>query len=213
MEPASQKFSKKNFAKKPKVHFFNYNNNFKHFYKIFFSFYPMISNFVAYSLLVILIPFIVVMSIFFILPFLVGAPYEGIKDKPLKEMIQIAKIKKGDVSLDLGSGDGRTVIAFAKKGIPAVGFEINPFLVLYSRRKIRKLGLEDKAKIYWKNFWKADFSRYSIITTFQYFTISKKLGDKIIRECKSGTKIVSHYWKFSNLKLKKEENKIYLYEI
>ena len=83
---------------------------------------------------------------FFILPFLVGAPYEGIREKPLRQMVKIANVKKGDTSVDLGSGDGRIVIAFAQKGIKATGYEINPFLVLYSRRKIRKLKLQNKAK-------------------------------------------------------------------
>jgi cyclopropane fatty-acyl-phospholipid synthase-like methyltransferase len=128
-------------------------------------------------------------------------------------MVNLAKVKKGDVSVDLGSGDGRVVIAFAKQGIQAFGFEINPFFVLYSRRKIKKLGLEKTAKIYWKNFWNADFSKFSIITTFQYFTVSKRLEEKILRECKKGTKIVSHYWKFPNLRIKEEKDKIYEYKI
>lgn len=177
------------------------------------TFYFMIPDFIAYITLAVLIPLVIFLSIFFILPFLVGAPYEGIKEKPLRQMVKLARVKKGDVSVDLGSGDGRTVIAFAKKGIQAVGFEINPFLVLYSRRKIKKLGLEKNAKIYWKNFWKADFGKFSIITTFQYFTISKKLEEKILRECKKGTRIISHYWKFPNLKLKEEKDKVYEYKI
>jgi cyclopropane fatty-acyl-phospholipid synthase-like methyltransferase len=172
----------------------------------------MISNFIAYTLLIILIPLIIFLSIFFILPFLVGAPYEGIKEKPLNQMIKVTNPKKSDIAVDLGSGDGRIVIAFAKKGIKAIGFEINPFLVIYSRRKIKKLKLEDKAKIFWKNFWHAEFKEYSIITTFQYFTVSKKLEEKINNECKKGTKIVSHYWKFPNLKIKKQVEKIYLYK-
>lgn len=172
----------------------------------------MIPNLVAYLILIILIPLITILSIFFILPFLVGAPYEGIKEKPLKKMIKIANPKKEDIVVDLGSGDGRIVIEFAKKGIRAVGLEINPFLVIYSRRKIKKLGLEKTAKIYWKNFWREDFKKFSIITTFQYFTISKKLENKIKKECKKGTKIISHYWKFPNLKIKKEKEKIYLYQ-
>jgi len=173
----------------------------------------MIPNFIIYTLLKILTPLVIFLAIFFILPFLIGAPYEGIKQKPMNQMVNISKIKKEDISLDLGSGDGRVVIAFAKKGIRAEGIEINPFLVLYSKRKIKKLGLQKKAKIYWGNFWKKDFSKYSIITTFQYFTISKKLGEKIKKETKSGTKVISHYWKFPNLKLKKQLDKIYLYEI
>jgi len=172
----------------------------------------MIPDLIAYLILATLIPLIIILSTFFIFPFLIGAPYEGIKKKPLKEMIKIANPKKEDVVVDLGSGDGRVVIEFAKKGIRAVGFEINPFLVIYSKRKIKKLGLEKFAKIYWRNFWKENFKKFSIITTFQYFTISKKLENKILKECKKGTKIISHYWKFPNLKIKEEKEKIYLYQ-
>lgn len=172
----------------------------------------MIPNLIAYLILITLIPLIIILSTFFIFPFFIGAPYEGIKEKPLKEMIKIANPKKDDLVLDLGSGDGRVVIEFAKKGIQAVGFEINPFLVIYSKRKIKKLGLGKLAKIHWKNFWKENFKKFSIITTFQYFTVSKKLENKILKECKKRTKIISHYWKFPNLKIKEEKEKIYLYK-
>lgn len=173
----------------------------------------MVPNSILYLILIILIFLIIFLSFFFIIPFFVGAPYEGIKENPLKEMVKIAKPKKEDKMVDLGSGDGRTVIAFAKKGISSVGFEINPFLVLYSKRKIKKMGLEKIAKIHWKNFWKVNFEEFSIITTFQYFTISKKLEKKLLRECKKGTKIISHYWKFPSLKIKESKNKIYLYKL
>lgn len=173
----------------------------------------MIPNILSYIILAILIPLIIFLSTFFILPFLVGAPYESIEKKYLKKMLSLSHAKSGEKMVDLGSGDGRIVIEFAKKGVFATGFEINPFLVLYSRRKIKKMKLEKFANIHWKNFWKENLKEFSIITTFQYFTVSKRLEQKIKNECKKNTRVISHYWKFPTMNIEKQTDKIYLYKI
>jgi|TARA_Y100000310_G_scaffold107162_2_gene105615 protein-L-isoaspartate O-methyltransferase len=130
-------------------------------------------------------------------------------------MVEFSKIKKTEKVADLGSGNGKIVVEFAK--LPAVkevhGFEINPFLVWFSRRKIKKLGLQDKAFIHLKNFWNEDLSEYGVISIFQVVFIMKKLERKLKRELKKGSRIVSNTWKFPNLKIKKHEGKAYLYEI
>jgi len=69
-------------------------------------------------------------------------------------MLLFSKIKPGERMADLGSGDGRILIEFAKKGAIAEGYEINPVLVFIARMKIRRLGLEKKARVFWKSFWR-----------------------------------------------------------
>jgi cyclopropane fatty-acyl-phospholipid synthase-like methyltransferase len=142
-----------------------------------------------------------------------GAPFQPSSDRELKEMIEISDVKKGQKVADLGSGDGKVVIEFAKKGAEAHGFEINPFLVWLSRMKIKKLGLENKAFIHRKNFWKQDFSDFDIITLFQIYYVMHTLEDKMKNELKKGAKIVSNTWRFPKWKPEKQEGKIYLYKM
>jgi len=154
-----------------------------------------------------------VLSLFFLIPWLFGAPFEASRKKRVKEIIEISKVKKGDKIIELGSGDGRIVIEFAKKGAIVEGFEINPILVYISKRKIKKENLQNNAKIYWKSFWKADFNKYNIIVLFQFPTIMKRLENKIKQQSKKDVKIISNTWKFPSLKLIKSIGKIYLYKI
>lgn len=154
----------------------------------------------------------VVYSLFFLIPFLFGAPFEPTSNRKVKKILKLANVKKGDKAVDLGSGDGRIVIELAKKGAEAHGFEINPILVLISRWKIRKANMKN-AHIHWKSFWKADFSKYNIITLFQFPTIMRSLRDKMKKELKPKARIVSHYWKFPGWKIKKKIDNIYLYQL
>ncbi len=148
----------------------------------------------------------------YIIPLFFGAPYEGTGKRKIEDIVELAKVKKGDKVVDLGSGDGRIVMAFAKKGIEAHGFEINPFLVLASKYKIKRLKL-DNAFIHWQSFWKEDLGKYEIIILFQYKTIMKKLKEKLEKELKGSAKIISYHWKFSNWKIVKNIGDVYLYKV
>ncbi len=164
-------------------------------------------------IIALLIVFAGIFSIFFLWPFLFGAPFEPTRDKKVKKMIKLAGIKKGDKAVDLGSGDGRIVIALAKAGAEAHGYEINPLLILLSRWKIKKAGLKGKAFIHWKNFWEVNFKKYDIIMLFQFHTIMNKLKKKLKKELKSKSRIVSYYWKFPDWKPSKKIENIYLYKV
>src|SRR5690242_17121198 len=79
-----------------------------------------------------------------------GGPYAPAALNRIETMVKLLKLKKGQKMVDLGSGDGRIVIEFAKRGIESHGYEINPILVFISRLKIKKLGLSNKAHIHLK---------------------------------------------------------------
>ncbi len=154
-----------------------------------------------------LILFAIVFSIFFLWPFLFGAPFEPTSNKKIKKMIKLARVKKGDKAVDLGSGDGRIVIALARAGAEAHGYEINPFLVLLSRWRVKRAGVKGKAFIHWKNFWNVNFRKYNIIMLFQFRTIMTKLEKKLRKELKPKSRVISYYWKFLKWKpIKKIEN-------
>lgn len=167
-------------------------------------------------LIIFLIPLAVlsiILAYFFIIPFFFGAPYEPSRGKALKIIVKFANPKSGDRIAELGSGDGRICIALAKTGAEVHGFEINPFLVWISRRRIKKLGLQNKIKISWKNFFKKELSKYNKIVMFQFNTITNKLSKKFKKELKPGSIIVSHWWKLPNWKIKKQEGRVYFYEV
>lgn len=125
-----------------------------------------------------------------------GAFFAKINDDSVKDIIKLAKIKTGDLVVDLGSGDGKLVIALAQEGAVAYGFEINPFLVYISKIKIKKAGLSSRAFIYQKNFWKEDLSKFDIVTIFGIKFIMKDLEVKLKKELKSEARVISKYFIF-----------------
>jgi SAM-dependent methyltransferase len=163
-----------------------------------------------FEILLAIICFVLAILLMFFIPFLFGAPYEPSRKKAIEKMIKFSEVKKGEKSVDLGSGDGRLVRAFAKAGAEAHGYEINPFLVFYSKYKTKKLGIKN-AYFHWGNFWKVSLSKFDIVTSFQIGYIMPKLEKKLLRELPTGARVVSNTWKFKNWKVKKIEGRIRLY--
>lgn len=140
-----------------------------------------------------------------------GAPFQSSSDKAMKTMVRLSGVKKGERVADLGSGTGKLVVEFAKKGAIVTGFEINPLLAWISRRKIKNLGLQKRARIVQANFWKTDLSRFDIITVFQIGYIMKGLERKLGKELTKGAKVVSNTWKFPGKKPAKTQGYVRLY--
>lgn len=169
--------------------------------------------FVILSLLF-LVAFVYYMLFHFIVPILWrGAIFVRSKNGTVEAMLELADAKPGQKAVDVGSGDGRLVIAIAKAGLEAHGYEINPFLVWTSKRSIKKLGLEGRAHIHWKNFWSEDFSGFDIVTIYGISYIMDKLEVKLKKELKPGAKVISNYFVFPSWPHGKKENNIYLYTI
>jgi len=121
-----------------------------------------------------------------------GAPFVPTNQKVVEAMVKLAEVKPGDKAVDLGSGDGRLVIALAQAGAEAHGYEINPLLVLWARRRIKKAGLASKAFIHLKSFWSVDLSVFNIVTFFGIPYILNKLEKKLSQELKPGARVASH---------------------
>jgi hypothetical protein len=112
-------------------------------------------------------------------------------DATVNKMLEIGEVGPKDFLMDLGSGDGKTVIAAAKLGASAVGIEYNPDMVTLSRKNIEKAGVTDKAKIIQGDLFEADLTQATVITMFLLPEINLKLRPKIL-ELKPGTRIVSN---------------------
>ena len=106
-------------------------------------------------------------------------------------MLDMAKATPKDYLIDLGSGDGRTVITAAKRGIRALGIEYNPDMVDLSKRNAAKEGVSDKANFVKADLFESDFSKATVITMFLLPDINLRLRPKIL-ELKPGTRIVSN---------------------
>ena len=109
----------------------------------------------------------------------------------VEAMLDAAGVTPNDYVIDLGSGDGRIVIAAAKRGAQAVGFEFNPEMVELSRSTAKKEGVSDKASFVNADLFTSDFSRATVITMYLLPQLNLKLRP-IILDLKPGTRIVSH---------------------
>ena len=107
------------------------------------------------------------------------------------KMLEMAKVTSKDFVMDLGSGDGRTVITAAKHGATALGIEYNPDMVALSRRNAEKAGVAGKASFQEADIFKTDLSKATVITLFLLTDLNLKLRPTILT-LKPGTRIVSN---------------------
>ena len=106
-------------------------------------------------------------------------------------MLDMAKVTPKDFVMDLGSGDGRTVITAAKRGVRAMGIEYNPDMVELSRHNAKKEGVSDRATFKKADLFETDFSQATVITMFLLPEINLRLRPKILG-LKPGTRVVSN---------------------
>lgn len=107
------------------------------------------------------------------------------------KMLDMAKLTPKDIHMDLGSGDGRTVITAAKRGARSTGIEYNPDMVQLSKANAGKAGVADTATFVKADLFETDFSQATVITLFLLPDINLKLRPKILN-LKPGTRIVSN---------------------
>jgi cyclopropane fatty-acyl-phospholipid synthase-like methyltransferase len=140
-----------------------------------------------------------------------GGPYAPVSHSRVKIMIKLLNLKKGQKMVDIGSGDGRIIIAFAQKGIEAHGYEINPLLFLYTKWQINQMELQKKAFVHLSDLWKTDLSKYDAVTLFGITHMMQPLETKFNKELKKGAKFVTNHFKLPNWKPEKSEDDVWLY--
>lgn len=114
-------------------------------------------------------------------------------------MLNIAKVQPDDHLIDLGSGDGRTVITAAKRGTRALGIEYNPDMVKLAKGNAQKAGVADKAQFKQADLFETDLSQATVITMFLLPEINMKLRPKLLK-LKPGTRIVSNSFRMEDWK-------------
>jgi hypothetical protein len=175
---------------------------------MFFYLYLIFSGLIAIVLIVFIITFGV--------PMFTGAPFAVSSRGKIKKMIELIKSetagRKDLKVVDIGSGDGRIVAALALNGFVASGIELNPFLVWYSRLKLKMAGLGKTAFIKRANFWQEDFSQYDIVVLFGVFYIMARLEKKLQQELKPGALVFCNHFAFPAWKFIKQEDDVYIYK-
>jgi len=155
--------------------------------------------------------FLVLFDLFLLYLLWIGAPYIPTKKSGVEKILECCGIRPGMKAADIGSGDGRIVIALARAGAIAHGYEINPLLVWWSRVKIRQAGLDGRAFIHRKNLWSADFSSFDVVTVFGVFHIMRRLETKLRRELKPGARAVSIGFEFPTWLAAEKHDGIFVY--
>jgi SAM-dependent methyltransferase len=136
--------------------------------------------------------------------------------KVVREMLKLAGVTKNDLVYDLGSGDGRIVIAAARDfGARGVGIEIDPKLVAESNENGRKALVPERVTFIEQDIFKADISKGTVIALYMLPAVNKQLLPKFFRELQPGTRVVSHRFEIGDWKpdmtLKAYDTTVYLW--
>ncbi len=140
----------------------------------------------------------------------VGAPFLPTLKQHVPEALDLIDLKPGQTLLELGSGDGRILLAAAKRGIKSTGYELNPLLVLYSW--LLTYRYRDMVTVVWGNYWKKKWPRSDGIFVFLLDPYMEKLDKKLIQEYAFNGKLVSFAFKIPGRVISKEQNGLFLYK-
>jgi SAM-dependent methyltransferase len=111
----------------------------------------------------------------------------------VNEMLKLGNVTHDDVVYDLGSGDGRIVIAAAKdRGARGVGYEIDPALVAQATERARRLGLSDRVTFKQADLFQADLRQATVVTLYLGNDLNRRLRPKLLSELRPGSRVVSH---------------------
>lgn len=140
-----------------------------------------------------------------------GAIYYPTTNSTVRQMLKLSQAGPKDTLIDLGSGDGRILMAAARLGTQAIGYEIDPFLVWQSRRRIHQANLDKLATVHWRSFWQADFKQATIVTVYLFPHLMNRLQGLLEKKVNHPIRLVANDYPFSQLVPTKHYRQIYLY--
>jgi hypothetical protein len=152
--------------------------------------------------------------IFFVFPgiysMIFGAPLTITSRKRRNAIIELGNFKKNDVVYDLGCGDGKLIHEISKRGVKeAIGYEFS--VPTYIVAVIRKWLVQGRERIFYKNFWKRDYSKATKIVCFLLPNSMRKLKKEIWANLRRGVMLISNDAKLPGIKAEKEMHNVYLY--
>lgn len=132
------------------------------------------------------------------------------------KMLEYAAPVSGDVVVDLGAGDGRVLVAAARiPGVRAVGIEVDPLRYFLCNLRLKLHGLGDRASVRKENFFRTDLSDADVVTFYLSQAAADRLGDKLEKELKAGSRVVSYRRPIPGWRpiIHDDVDDIYVYEI
>jgi SAM-dependent methyltransferase len=141
---------------------------------------------------------------------LFGAPYLPTLRPQMRVALRLAGLEPGQTLLELGCGDGRVLIAAAKQGVNAVGYELNPLLALIAWTRTRRY--RGQVRVVWGDFWRADWPPAEAIFTFLLPRYMAKLDKKCSRQAHKPLRLVSFAFPIPDKKPRKSQKGIYVYD-
>ncbi|MCW9707249.1 SAM-dependent methyltransferase [Fodinibius salsisoli] len=131
-------------------------------------------------------------------------PYVPTPNEVVEKMLDLADVQSSDYVIDLGSGDGRIVIAAAKRGASGHGIDLDPERIAEARENAQSEGLDDRIMFMEENLFDTDFTKASVITMYLLPSVNEKLRPELLDKMEPGTRIVSHSFSMGDWKADKK---------
>lgn len=141
---------------------------------------------------------------------LFGAPYLPSLTPQVVAALKLSELKNGERLLELGCGDGKVLLAAARAGAMATGYELNPILALVAWSRTRKY--RKQVKVIWGDFWRADWPATDVIFVFLLPKYMSKLDTKIVQTGHTPVRLVSFAFQIKNRKPAKILDNVYRYD-
>lgn len=119
-------------------------------------------------------------------------PFVPTPNNVVEKMLDMANVGPGDYVIDLGSGDGRIVIAAARRGAFGHGVDIDPRRIKEARVNAKNAGVQDKVVFLEGNIFHTDFSRASVVTMYLLNSVNIKLREHLLKNLRPGSRLVSN---------------------
>ncbi len=126
-------------------------------------------------------------------------PFQPSPRQVVKQMLLLGGVQRCDVLYDLGCGDGRIPITAAQLyGTRGVGLDIDPARIAVSRRSARKQGVLGRVTFRNEDLFTADISEATVVTLFLWPEVTRALRQKLLRDLRPGTRVVSYFWEIAD---------------
>ena len=158
-------------------------------------------------LLVLLLVFLI--AAFSATGLMVGAPYLPTLKRQVETALDLANLKKGQTLLELGCGDGRMLIAAARRDIKTIGYEINPILFIVARLRTRKY--RSLVRVVWGNYWRLEWPKADCIFVFLIGRYMSRLDKQIMAYKTRPLKLVSFAFTIPGKKATASRDGVHLY--
>lgn len=119
-------------------------------------------------------------------------PYAGTRPEAVREMLDLARLQRGDRVVDLGTGDGRILLAAARRGAGGLGVDIDRARIAYARRQADAAGLGDRVSFRTQDLFETPLADADVLTLFLLPEVNRRLRPRILEQMRPGARVVSH---------------------